>query len=331
LNAGVMMNGVVAVVSLAISSTVTSTAIGVTKTLGASATGAAISINGAGGNVSSTATSFSSPMANFREIGVFRQSQGQGLFILDSNEDYQWQPSDTATLFGLPGDIPVAGDWTGSGVIRIGVFRCPAAVNVCQWYIDLNNNGVWDGVTAGGGLAGGDAVWNFGLPGDVPVVGDWTGDGISKIGVFRCPASGTCYWVLDAGNKHYYDPATARLATYGLPGDKPVVSNWSGGLVDQVGVFRGNGLWIVDNLGFGTWSPADATFSYGLTGDYPVVGNWYGVVESTTDPLRIGVFRPGTGQWILNRSGSNSWLPTDPVGNFGQPGDLPVVGFWTIP
>jgi len=45
--------------------------------------------------------------------------------------------------------------------------------------------------------------------------------------------------VLDEGNKHCYDPTTAKTAIYGLPGDKPVVSNWAGGVVDQVGVFRG--------------------------------------------------------------------------------------------
>jgi serine-aspartate repeat-containing protein C/D/E len=67
-----------------------------------------------------------------------------------------------------------------------------------------------------------------------------------------------------------------------------VVSNWSGGLVDQVGVFRGNGLWLVDNLGLGTWSPSDATFFYGCAGDYPVVGNWYGDRSSPISPLRIG-------------------------------------------
>jgi len=260
---------------------------------------------------------------SFQEIGIFRPAS-PAFFVLDQNGTYNYAPNDTIASFGLPGDIPVAGIWASS--ISIGVFRCPAGSAVCQWYIDLNNNGTWDGVE------GGDAIWNFGLPGDIPVVGDWTGDGGSKIGVFRCPApqaTGVCYWVLDAGGKGYYDPTTARIATFGLPGDKPVPSNWGGGPVYQVGVFRGNGLWIVDNLSFGTWSPNDATYSYGLAGDYPVVGNWYGNLPAVVS-LRIGVFRPGTGQWILNQSGSNSWLPTDPVGNFGLPGDLPVIGLWTI-
>jgi hypothetical protein len=246
-------------------------------------------------------------LAGFQEIGIFRPAS-PAFFVLDQNRTYNYAPNGTIASFGLPGDIPVAGYWTGTAVVSIGVFRCPAGATVCQWYIDLNNNGTWDGIE------GGDAIWNFGLPGDIPVVGDWTGYGVSEIGVFRCPtppAAGVCTWVLDAGNKHYYDPTTAKIATYGLPGDKPVASNWGGGPVCQVGVFRGNGLWIVDNLSFGAWSPNDATYSYGLAGDYPVVGNWYGDLPGVAS-LRIGVFHPSTGQWILNQSGSNSWLPTDP-------------------
>ena len=263
--------------------------------------------------------------SRLQQIAVFRASGNLGLFTLDQNEDDNWQPADPQASFGLPGDIPIAGDFLGTGVIEMGVFRCTAATG-CLWYIDANNNGAWDGV------AGGDTIWSFGLPGDLPVTGDWTGDGITKIGVFRCPpVPGICTWILDAGNKHAYDPATALTETYGLTGDKPVVSNWAGGPVDTVGVFRGNGQWIVDSLALRAYSPGDAVYSYGLPGDYPVVGNWYGDLASSNAPKRIGVFRPQTGQWILNRSGSNLWLPIDPVANFGLPGDLPVVGFWTIP
>ena len=76
--------------------------------------------------------------------------------------------------------------------------------------------------------------------------------------------------MLDEGNKHCYDPTTAKTAIYGLPGDKPVVSNWAGGVVDQVGVFRGNRLWIGDNLGLGTWSPATPRSPMG----WPAIIRW---------------------------------------------------------
>jgi hypothetical protein len=277
-------------------------------------------------NPGGTSSSPSAFQYRFSEIGIFRSTEvlqtGPG-FVLDSFGTNNWMPFDSTFVFGEAGDMPVAGDFFGNGVVEMGVFRCVTGAATCQWYVDANNNGSWDGVS------GGDALWNFGIPGDIPVVGDWTGDGTSKIGIFRCPAAGStapCLWVLDAGNNHTYDPATAVLAYYGLTGDLPVVSNWNGGTVDHVGIFRGNGLWIVDNLGLNTWLPSDSQYSYGLAGDKPVVGNWTGTARKN-----IGVFRPSGGYWVLNSSGSNSWSPSDTIGSFGVNGDLPVVGFWTQP
>jgi len=274
-----------------------------------------------------TITSTGSATPIFSEIGIFRSlvlNSGAG-FALDSSGTNNWTANNIVFLFGLPGDMPVAGNFRGDGAIEVGVMRCIPGEATCQWYIDWNNNGQWDGV------AGGDQIWQFGVPGDLPVVGDWTGDGTSKIGIFRCPPAGStavCEWVLDAGNKHTYDPNTAVYAFYGLAGDLPVVNNWGvPGNADHVGIFRGNGLWIVDSLGLNTWDPRDAVFSYGLAGDKPVVGNW----NWSPGPKKIGVFRPSGGYWVLNASGSNAWTPADPVGHFGLPGDLPVVGFWTQP
>ena len=272
---------------------------------------------------------------NFQQLGVFRGTASRlGLFAFDVNENYNYDIGiDTFRFFGLNGDQPVAGDWFGTGVVSLGVFRCPPAVagtrGVCQWYIDANNNGKWDGV------AGGDAIWNFGLTGDQPIVGDWTGDGISKIGVMRCPAigqPGVCTWYLDAGSEHTYDPATVVVAQFGLPGDQPVANNWNGtGLNDQIGVFRcpaagqpGVCTWLVDSTGNAT---VGATYSYGLTGDIAIVGNWFG-----TGRKRIGVFRGASGQFILNQTGTNTFtFGVDFTGNFGLAGDQPVVGFWTLP
>lgn len=110
-------------------------------------------------------------------IAVFRASGGMGVWALDNGNNV-YDAGDKFRYFGLAGDQAVAGDWTGTGQTRLGVFRNGL------WYLDLNNNGQWDGV------AGGDGVFAFGLPGDVAVVGDWNGDGRTKLGVFRCPQPG---------------------------------------------------------------------------------------------------------------------------------------------
>ncbi|MDX8551871.1 S8 family serine peptidase, partial [Methanospirillum purgamenti] len=57
-------------------------------------------------------------------------------------------------------------------VTTIGVFRGRT------WYLDYSGNGVWNGPAT-------DRQYTFGLVGDVPLTGDWNGDGKTSIGVFR--------------------------------------------------------------------------------------------------------------------------------------------------
>jgi len=271
---------------------------------------------------------FAYPPLSFRlsQPGILRASpDGTGSFWLDLNEStYNFDTTAKLRPFGMAGDQPVAGDWDGTGAIRFGVFRQGT------WYIDLNNNGVWDGV------AGGDAVYNFGEPGDIAIPGDWNGTGVTKLGVFRCPlapAFGSCTWYLDAGNTKVYNPATTLVYTYGTTGDLPVVNNWNDtGQADQIGVFRcppptspGACSWMVDDVGDGVYRPSDPVYVYGQTGDLPLVGNW----NQGPQRKRVGVFRGGT--WILDIFGTNSYSPSDLAPAFGQPGDLPVVGNWTLP
>lgn len=275
-------------------------------------------------------------------LAVFRSSAsgpdaGRGVWAFAGPSNAFDSSTKFPRFFGLPGDIPVAGDFLGNGTVEIGVFRCPPlGRGVCQWYIDLNNNGHWDSQS-------GDALWSFGMPGDLPVVGDWNGSGAAKIGVLSCPAmAGACTWYLDIGNKHTYDPATVGAYLFGVTGDKPAVGTWADqsnvAPVDQIGVFRcpvaGACAWIVDSLGLtahSTTVPVDvfrsssATFQFGLPGDLPVVGNW-----NASGRKRIGIFRRG--QWFVDTNGNGTFNPgADQVFTFGLADDWPVVGFWTLP
>jgi hypothetical protein len=111
---------------------------------------------------------------------------GQRLLALDLNGN-GYDVSDPITQFGLPGDVPVVGDWDGSGKTKIGVFRNGV------WYLDMNGNGQWDGFAV-------DRAGQFGLPGDIPVVGDWDGSGKIKVGVYRSGA-----WYLDMNGNLQWD------------------------------------------------------------------------------------------------------------------------------
>jgi hypothetical protein len=82
--------------------------------------------------------------------------------------------------------------------------------------LDKNGNGLWDDCTADSCLGpfGGVSV-------DIPVVGDWAGDGIVKIGIYRQGA-----WYLDNNGNATWDDCAIDICVPsfgGLSSDKPVV------------------------------------------------------------------------------------------------------------
>ena len=188
-------------------------------------------------------------------------------------------PAFTLNSFGQAGDIPVVGDWTGTGVNRLGVFRNGL------WILDTNNNGVQDAS---------DLIVNFGQAGDLPVFGFFDGTGRPQLGLFR---AGT--FVLDLSG-HLTGVATGTpdaTFTFGQAGDIPITGDWNGSGTTKVGVFR-SGVWKLDYNGDRAFTSADPTYTFGLAGDLPVVGDW----NSTGDATRIGVYRAG--YWILDNDGN---------------------------
>jgi hypothetical protein len=139
------------------------------------------------------------------KVGVFRNGNS---FLMDSNGNGSFDSSDRLVAnFTGPGgyvggsypDVPVVGDWTGNGVVSVGIYRASTGT----WYLDANNDGVYDagdltysfgGLTGSGGLASCQATPST-CP-DVPVVGDWMNTGKSCIGIFRQADSGC--WISTA-------------------------------------------------------------------------------------------------------------------------------------
>src|SRR5205823_724902 len=77
-----------------------------------------------------------------------------------------------------------------------------------------------------------DHVFHYGEPGDMPVAGDWNGDGVDKVGVYRGGK-----WILDTNNNHRID-AQDKVFELGGAGDKPVVGDWNDDGTDDPGVFH---------------------------------------------------------------------------------------------
>lgn len=99
-------------------------------------------------------------------------------------------------------------------------------------------------------------------------------------------------------------------------GDVPVVGDWNGDRVGDVGVFGRQPSAGVFRLRLPDGSKDVVTL--GLPTDTPVVGDWDG--DGNAD---LGVWRPSGGQFLLSAAnGSRQRIV------FGAAGDLPVAGDW---
>jgi hypothetical protein len=67
--------------------------------------------------------------------------------------------------------------------------------------------------------------FRFGMEDDIPVTGDWDGDGVDEVGVFR---PSTHKWFLVAKDPEKEDPAVAYSFYFGEEDDIPVGGDWDG-------------------------------------------------------------------------------------------------------
>lgn len=198
---------------------------------------------------------------------------------------------------------------------QIGVYRPSAS----RFYLDVSGNGLWDGSST-------DATYGFGIVGDEALIGDWNGDGIDAIGVYR-PSSRRFY--LDVNGNGLWDGAMIdQTFVFGISGDIAISGDWDGVIGDEIGLYRPSaGRFYLDFNGNGVWdgSPTDATYSFGIVGDEPLIGNWDGVIGD-----EIGIYRPSARRFYLDFSGNGVWdgSSTDLTSVFGISGDEPISGDW---
>jgi hypothetical protein len=113
------------------------------------------------------------------------------------------------------------------------------------------------------------------------VVGDWNGDGIKSIGIFR---SGK--WHLDVDGDGRWSVGDG-VAEFGQPGDIPVTGDFNGDGVDELGFYR-QGVFYLDTNGNRVLDENDRVIRLGGENDKPVVGDWDG--DGTYE---VAVYRDG--------------------------------------
>jgi hypothetical protein len=103
-----------------------------------------------------------------------------------------------------------------------------------------------------------------GNPGDLPIVGDWNGDGVDTVGLYR-PVSTTFYLF----NRNAPDMEVETQFT--LSGGVPIAGRWTGSGGAGVGFFADGVFSLKDTPASGTF---DRTVSFGMNGDIPLTGRW---------------------------------------------------------
>ncbi|HHC09227.1 MAG TPA: hypothetical protein ENK55_11005 [Actinobacteria bacterium] len=211
--------------------------------------------------------------------GLYRRSDGY-VYLRNSNTQ---GVADVRFFFGNPGDVPLVGDFDGDGCDTVSVWR-PSENRV--YVIDRLGSD-------GRGLGAADFSFLLGNPGDVPFVGDFDGDGVDTVGLYR-PGTGTAY---------LFDRLGPGVATRSLE---------LGTRDDRVIALRvaGADLPVAFRPGTGTFGLPDGELQYGSARTIPIAGE-FGPLPGGDEPPPPPPPYPdvGSGKRIIYSNGQQRvWL-----------------------
>ncbi len=216
-----------------------------------------------------------------------------------------WSGETTNFYYGDPGDSPFVGDWDCNGVDAPGLYR------QSDGYVYLRNTNTQ-------GIA--DITFFFGNPGDVPLAGDFNGDGCDTLSIYR-PSEARFYIMNKLGENEGGLGAADYSFLFGNPGDKPVVGDWDGDGIDEIGLHRETtGFFYYRNTL--TTGIADGQFFFGDPGDRFVAGDW-GVVDGVETPA---VFRPSDSTFYFRQTLTEGNADSQFTWSGAGPDWLPVAG-----
>jgi len=238
---------------------------------------------------------------------VFNSGNSEWTVLLSSTGERE------SFFYGLPGDIPVPGAYLSASCDQPGVHR-----PIGNFYL------IADGYEPGG-LGNVVSVYQWGLPGDFPLLTSVDGDGLLDLAIFR-PLDSSYYILTSQGSLFFQvrqiqtpsllgQPLSARrLSLKVVPGD---YNNDRKSDFVMASVDRTAGL-TTFNV-FHTGTRTNSSYQISAPGDAIVSADYSG--DGTTDPAVV----------FVQPDGSLAWHTLDDIGMelvevFGVNGDQPIAG-----
>jgi hypothetical protein len=158
-------------------------------------------------------------------------------------------------------------NFSGGLASDVAVFRPSSG----QWF----SNSILDGTIQ---------VFSWGSPGDIPVPGDYDGDGTTDLAVYR-PSTGQ--WFLNMTTEGI------SVVSFGVSQDKPAQADYDGDGRTDIALYRPlEGRFFIMGSTAGT-----TVVSWGIAEDKPVVADYDG--DGKAD---VAVYRPSNGNGYIARS-----------------------------
>jgi hypothetical protein len=262
------------------------------------------------------------PAGGSRPYGLC-QEEPVGLVDTSSGEWHLWHSrcsddpffgcvdadSTESFYYGNPDDVPFMGNWDCDTVATPGLFRTSDAFAYLR---NSNSEGI------------ADIRFFFGNPSDIPLAGDFNGDGCDTLSIYR-PSEARFYIMNKLGENEGGLGAADYSFLFGNVGDKPVVGDWDGDGIDEIGLHReSTGFFYYRNTL--TTGIANGQFFFGDPGDRFVAGDW-GVVDGVDTP---GMFRPSNSTFYFRHTLTQGNADSQFVWTGAGPGWLPVSGDFTL-
>ncbi|WP_395845339.1 FG-GAP repeat domain-containing protein [Cystobacter fuscus] len=218
----------------------------------------------------------------------------------------KWQvPDDGGGTGGTPPKrMP---DFNGDGKTDTAVFTPGNA-----WLVNLATS------TPGSYVAQSWSSGAAGLWGEIPLIGDFNGDGKTDTAVFT-PGS---KWLVNLSTGTGFVAHDWTTSTSGMWGGQPLTGDFNGDGKTDTALFTPGNAWLVNiSTGSGFVTQNWTNGSTGTWGEIPLTGDFNG--DGKTD---IAVFTPGN-KWLVNRSTGSGFASLDwTSAASGLWGEVPLAG-----